>query len=163
MVVSCCNHVSHVRSSASSSLTLSRVPLFWWVLVTLTVTPFLLYQATPSSLHKFPKHLFPLLGLLWLWVWCFLYTPAKTHSTTVLNGTARPLAGSVLCLFGGWRPVSPSLYCFSGRWCPFVYYNSTAIIIMAVCGLLSVVFMDLYGLFYGYYTGCSQPSFAFAM
>ena len=83
MVVSCCNHVSHVRSSASPSLTLSRVPLFWWVLVPHTVTPFLLYHATPFSLHKFPKHLFPLLGLLWLWVWCFLCTPAKTHSTTL--------------------------------------------------------------------------------
>ena len=39
----------------------------------------------------------------------------------VLNGTARPLTGSVLCLFGGWRPVRPSLYCFSGRWCLFFY------------------------------------------
>ena len=37
----------------------------------------------------------------------------------VLYGTARPLTGSVLCLFGGWRPVSPSLYCFPGCWCPF--------------------------------------------
>ena len=82
MVVSCCNHVSHVRSSVSSRLTLSRVPLFWWVLVPHTVTPFLLYHATPFSLHKFPKHLLPLLGLLWLCVWCFLCTPAKTHSTT---------------------------------------------------------------------------------
>ena len=82
MVVSCCNHVSHVRSSGSSSLTLSRVPLFWWVLVPHTVTPFLLYHASPFSLQKYPKHLSPLLGLLWLWVWCFLCTPAKTHITT---------------------------------------------------------------------------------
>ena len=82
MVVSCCNHVSHVRSSASSSLTLSRVPLFWWVLVPHTVIPFLLYHASLFSLHKYPKHLSPLLGILWLWVWCFLCTPAKTHSTT---------------------------------------------------------------------------------
>ena len=94
MVVSCCNHVSHVRSSASSSLTLSRVTLFWWVLVPHTVTPFLLYHATPFSLHKFTKHLFPLLALLSLWVWCFLCTPAKTHSTTVVEAHGR-------CVFAG--------------------------------------------------------------
>ena len=40
----------------------------------------------------------------------------------ILCGTARPLTGSVLALFGGWRPVIPSLYCFPGRCCPFVYY-----------------------------------------
>ena len=85
MVVSCCNHVSHVRSSASSSLTLSHVPLFWWVLVLHTVTPLLLYHATHFSLLKFPKDLFLLLGLLWLWVWCFLCTPTKTHSTTSIT------------------------------------------------------------------------------
>ena len=33
---------------------------------------------------------------------------------------------------------------------------------MAVFGLLSVVDMTLYGLLYGYHTGCSQPSSAFA-
>ena len=44
--------------------------------------PLLLYHATPFSIHKFLKYLFPLRGLLWLWVWCFLCTPAKTHSTT---------------------------------------------------------------------------------
>ena len=83
LVVSCCNHVSHVRSSVSSRLTLSRVPLSWWILVPYTVTPpLLLYHDTPFSLHKIPKYLFPLLGLLWLWVWCFLCTRAKIHSTT---------------------------------------------------------------------------------
>ena len=80
MVVSCCNHVSHVRSSASSSLTLSRVPLSCWILVPHTVTslprspfnyPFKLPQVFP---FQAPQVLGHLLGTVVVG-WCLLSHP----------------------------------------------------------------------------------------
>ena len=90
MVVSCCNHVSHVRSSASSSLTLSRVPFSCWVLVSHTVTslprspfnyPFKLsqafpFQATPSTV-PLARHYGG--GLV------FTCAPAKPTNTTICS------------------------------------------------------------------------------
>ena len=74
----------------------------------------------------------------------------------VLNGTARPLTGSVLCFFGGCCPLNPSLYSSPGRWCPF----ST---VYARMWPSFYDFMALAGRVYDYPNGCCRPSFAFDM
>ena len=58
----------------------------------------------------------------------------------VVNGTGRPLAGSVLLRFGGRCPVSPSIYSFSGRYCPlsidYDHMRPSFEVVMGLDGLL---------------------------
>ena len=44
--------------------------------------PLLALPGYPFLPTQVTQALVPLLGLLWLWVWCFLCTPAENHSTT---------------------------------------------------------------------------------